>query len=231
MDMISSDSSAEESVHHHNHQEQHQHQKEAMSTAVASASPQTEEGRNGKQAASGGGRERKPRPAQDQGLQCPRCQSTNTKFSYYNNYSMSQPRYFCKACSRSWTQGGSLRDVPVGGGCRKNKRSSGSSSSASASSGSSGSSSKINSDPNVLPTFTSTGFELPSNHQIGNGFYGPTTGGGNGMVMPMQSSFGFGVMQHQHGMGGHAAAIGGGATAATQGGQWPTTLQHGKNSG
>ncbi|KAL2475343.1 dof zinc finger protein DOF3.1 [Abeliophyllum distichum] len=60
---------------------------------------------------------------------CPRCDSVNTKFCYYNNYSLSQPRYFCKACRRYWTQGGTLRNVPVGGGCRKNKRSKASSSS------------------------------------------------------------------------------------------------------
>ncbi|KAL9688994.1 hypothetical protein QQ045_033423 [Rhodiola kirilowii] len=54
---------------------------------------------------------------------CPRCDSENTKFCYYNNYSLSQPRYFCKSCRRYWTKGGALRNVPVGGGCRKNKRS------------------------------------------------------------------------------------------------------------
>ncbi|KAG0518262.1 hypothetical protein BDA96_09G160700 [Sorghum bicolor] len=53
---------------------------------------------------------------------CPRCDSPNTKFCYYNNYSLSQPRYFCKGCRRYWTKGGSLRNVPVGGGCRKNRR-------------------------------------------------------------------------------------------------------------
>ncbi|RAL48144.1 hypothetical protein DM860_005568 [Cuscuta australis] len=53
---------------------------------------------------------------------CPRCASANTKFCYYNNYSISQPRYFCKACRRYWTKGGSLRNVPVGGGCRKTRR-------------------------------------------------------------------------------------------------------------
>ncbi|RLN40596.1 uncharacterized protein C2845_PM01G38350 [Panicum miliaceum] len=51
----------------------------------------------------------------------PRCQSGNTKFCYYNNYSRAQPRYLCKACRRHWTEGGMLRDVPVGGG-RKNRR-------------------------------------------------------------------------------------------------------------
>ncbi|KAK1320577.1 Dof zinc finger protein DOF5.3 [Acorus calamus] len=63
----------------------------------------------------------------NQSLKCPRCDSTHTKFCYYNNYSLSQPRYFCKTCRRYWTQGGSLRNVPVGGGCRKNKRPSSSS--------------------------------------------------------------------------------------------------------
>lgn len=75
--------------------------------------------------------ERKARPQPEQALKCPRCDSTNTKFCYYNNYSLSQPRYFCKSCRRYWTKGGTLRNVPVGGGCRKNKRSSSSSSSAS----------------------------------------------------------------------------------------------------
>lgn len=54
-------------------------------------------------------------------LKCPRCDSTNTKFCYYNNYNKSQPRHFCKACKRHWTKGGTLRNVPIGGG-RKSKR-------------------------------------------------------------------------------------------------------------
>uniref|UniRef100_A0A803KZR0 Dof zinc finger protein n=1 Tax=Chenopodium quinoa TaxID=63459 RepID=A0A803KZR0_CHEQI len=70
------------------------------------------------------GDQRKARPQKDQNINCPRCNSTNTKFCYYNNYSLTQPRYFCKTCRRYWTQGGSLRNVPVGGGSRKNKRSS-----------------------------------------------------------------------------------------------------------
>ncbi|XP_045786310.1 dof zinc finger protein DOF3.4-like [Trifolium pratense] len=55
-------------------------------------------------------------------LPCPRCDSTNTKFCYYNNYNYSQPRHFCKGCRRYWTQGGTLRDIPVGGGTRKNAK-------------------------------------------------------------------------------------------------------------
>ncbi|OIW01626.1 hypothetical protein TanjilG_14625 [Lupinus angustifolius] len=47
---------------------------------------------------------------------CPRCESMNTKFCYYNNNSLTQPRYFCKTCRRHWTLGGTLRNVPFGGG-------------------------------------------------------------------------------------------------------------------
>ncbi|CAL5412190.1 unnamed protein product [Camellia sinensis] len=61
------------------------------------------------------------RHQQSEPLACPRCGSKNTKFCYYNNYNESQPRHFCKACKRHWTKGGTLRNVPVGGG-RKNKR-------------------------------------------------------------------------------------------------------------
>ncbi|KAI5080728.1 hypothetical protein GOP47_0003911 [Adiantum capillus-veneris] len=61
-------------------------------------------------------------PTEQQPQRCPRCDSVNTKFCYYNNYSLSQPRHFCKNCRRYWTKGGALRNVPVGGGCRKNKR-------------------------------------------------------------------------------------------------------------
>ncbi|OIT25994.1 PREDICTED: dof zinc finger protein DOF2.4-like [Nicotiana attenuata] len=62
-------------------------------------------------------------PLPEAGLKCPRCDSTNTKFCYFNNYSLSQPRHFCKSCRRYWTRGGAMRNVPVGGGCRRNKRS------------------------------------------------------------------------------------------------------------
>ncbi|KAK8643064.1 hypothetical protein V6N13_012380 [Hibiscus sabdariffa] len=60
-----------------------------------------------------------PSPQLNNPLSCPRCDSNNTKFCYYNNYNLSQPRYFCKSCRRYWTQGGTLRNVPVGGGTRK----------------------------------------------------------------------------------------------------------------
>ncbi|KAK6918166.1 Zinc finger, Dof-type [Dillenia turbinata] len=89
--------------------------------------------------------ERKARPEKDQALNCPRCNSTNTKFCYYNNYSLTQPRYFCKTCRRYWTEGGTLRNVPVGGGSRKNKRPS-SSSLLSSSSSSNSSKNKFSND-------------------------------------------------------------------------------------
>ncbi|EOA36908.1 hypothetical protein CARUB_v10011461mg [Capsella rubella] len=69
-------------------------------------------------------------PEQEQ-LKCPRCDSPNTKFCYYNNYNLSQPRHFCKNCRRYWTKGGALRNIPVGGGSRKNNKRSASSSSSS----------------------------------------------------------------------------------------------------
>ncbi|KAG0467862.1 hypothetical protein HPP92_017190 [Vanilla planifolia] len=59
--------------------------------------------------------------APQQNLRCPRCDSSNTKFCYYNNYNLTQPRHFCKTCRRYWTKGGALRNVPIGGGCRKAK--------------------------------------------------------------------------------------------------------------
>ncbi|XP_058735065.1 dof zinc finger protein DOF2.4-like [Vicia villosa] len=61
-------------------------------------------------------------PPPEPALKCPRCDSTNTKFCYFNNYSLTQPRHFCKTCRRYWTRGGALRNVPVGGGCRRNNK-------------------------------------------------------------------------------------------------------------
>ncbi|GMH23096.1 hypothetical protein Nepgr_024939 [Nepenthes gracilis] len=75
-------------------------------------------------------------PMPEAALKCPRCESTNTKFCYFNNYSLSQPRHFCKTCRRYWTRGGALRSVPVGGSCRRNKRSKASSSKSTATSSS-----------------------------------------------------------------------------------------------
>ncbi|KAG9159649.1 hypothetical protein Leryth_013618 [Lithospermum erythrorhizon] len=59
----------------------------------------------------------------DKILPCPRCNSMDTKFCYFNNYNLNQPRHFCKNCQRYWTAGGTMRNVPVGAGRRKNKNS------------------------------------------------------------------------------------------------------------
>ncbi|KAL2533755.1 Dof zinc finger protein DOF2.4 [Abeliophyllum distichum] len=86
-------------------------------------------------------------PMPEAALKCPRCESTNTKFCYFNNYSLTQPRHFCKTCRRYWTRGGALRSVPVGGGCRRNKRSKSTSSKSPA----------PNNDRQTTPNSTSTG--------------------------------------------------------------------------
>ncbi|KAL9683319.1 hypothetical protein QQ045_015139 [Rhodiola kirilowii] len=65
---------------------------------------------------------RPPNDKDEASLNCPRCNSTNTKFCYYNNYNPSQPRHLCKACRRYWTHGGTLRNVPVGGSSRARKK-------------------------------------------------------------------------------------------------------------
>ena len=40
------------------------------------------------------GRPKLPRPSEP--VDCPRCSSADTKFCYYNNYNIKQPRYYCK---------------------------------------------------------------------------------------------------------------------------------------
>ncbi|XP_047322278.1 cyclic dof factor 1-like [Impatiens glandulifera] len=72
----------------------------------------------------------------DKILPCPRCNSMDTKFCYFNNYNVNQPRHFCKNCQRYWTAGGTMRNVPVGSGRRKNKTPPSSTSSSSSSSSS-----------------------------------------------------------------------------------------------
>ncbi|XP_010549401.1 PREDICTED: dof zinc finger protein DOF1.5-like [Tarenaya hassleriana] len=57
----------------------------------------------------------------DKIIPCPRCKSMETKFCYFNNYNVNQPRHFCRGCQRYWTAGGALRNVPVGAGRRKTK--------------------------------------------------------------------------------------------------------------
>ncbi|XP_064975247.1 dof zinc finger protein DOF3.6-like isoform X1 [Musa acuminata AAA Group] len=98
-------------------------------------------------------------PQPEPGQKCPRCDSTNTKFCYFNNYSLSQPRHFCKTCRRYWTRGGALRNVPVGGGCRRNRRTK----------STAGSSSKFST------TATQTGASSSSSPATSSGLGGATT--------------------------------------------------------
>lgn len=71
------------------------------------AAPETMEGSNqpedqqpqhggGKSSADGHSKVKRPPGVQ----QCPRCNSKNTKFCYYNNYNVKQPRYYCRVSSR-----------------------------------------------------------------------------------------------------------------------------------
>ncbi|KAK7362340.1 hypothetical protein VNO77_04450 [Canavalia gladiata] len=75
---------------------------------------------NGEQSETSPSEEKTPKKP-DKILPCPRCNSMDTKFCYYNNYNVNQPRHFCKNCQRYWTAGGTMRNVPVGAGRRKNK--------------------------------------------------------------------------------------------------------------
>lgn len=69
----------------------------------------------------GGGGDPTVEKRPDKIIPCPRCKSMETKFCYFNNYNVNQPRHFCKGCQRYWTAGGALRNVPVGAGRRKSK--------------------------------------------------------------------------------------------------------------
>ncbi|XP_038895332.1 dof zinc finger protein DOF3.6 [Benincasa hispida] len=124
----------QQSNHHHHHlpqvsnnngspQHQHQHLL-SLPTQQLSSAPSSHVGGVGSiRRGSMADRARMANvPLPETALKCPRCDSTNTKFCYFNNYSLSQPRHFCKSCRRYWTRGGALRNVPVGGGCRRNKK-------------------------------------------------------------------------------------------------------------
>ncbi|KAJ9553464.1 hypothetical protein OSB04_017509 [Centaurea solstitialis] len=131
-------------------------------------------------------------PQPEIAMKCPRCESTNTKFCYFNNYSLSQPRHFCKTCRRYWTRGGALRNVPVGGGCRRNKKSSKGSRGSRSKSPSATTSSTSNTAISPNSCTTDMLGHLPHNnrpsqfpilpplHQYGGGDLGLTFGSGNG---------------------------------------------------
>ncbi|XP_060201873.1 dof zinc finger protein DOF2.4-like [Lycium barbarum] len=112
-------------------------------------------------------------PMPETALKCPRCDSSNTKFCYFNNYSLTQPRHFCKACKRYWTRGGALRNVPVGGGCRRNKRSSSNSKSGNNNNNNSKSPASSTSTDGRQATNNSGSTSTISSHS--NSFSGPTS--------------------------------------------------------
>ncbi|KAK4365620.1 hypothetical protein RND71_013500 [Anisodus tanguticus] len=124
----------------------------------------------------------KPQLPDQEILKCPRCDSINTKFCYYNNYNLSQPRHFCKNCKRYWTKGGILRNIPVGGSSRKNKKRSSSSNSNSKRSSTTAATSSSTSTSAALPKTefftTATIPAFDQNNQIldVNGPFGPLLG-------------------------------------------------------
>jgi hypothetical protein len=151
-------------------------------------------------------------PQPEPGLKCPRCESTNTKFCYFNNYSLSQPRHFCKTCRRYWTRGGALRNVPVGGGCHRNKRTKSSksnSSSAASASATGGTFSSTSSTATGGSSAAATAAIMPpqahlpflaSLHQFGGDHYST---GASRLGFPGLSSH---PVDYQLGTGGGAAA-------------------------
>ncbi|KAL5219916.1 hypothetical protein ABZP36_024629 [Zizania latifolia] len=115
-------------------EEEEEERVSAAATSVTAAQPAAikreaadrDEERQGEEAAAGQPQRRlqdsaEARAAAAAPLPCPRCRSRDTKFCYFNNYNVNQPRHFCKACHRYWTAGGALRNVPVGAGRRKNR--------------------------------------------------------------------------------------------------------------
>ncbi|KAL6219695.1 hypothetical protein ACLB2K_007454 [Fragaria x ananassa] len=54
-----------------------------------------------------------------QKLQCPRCESNNTKFSVLKAKRIAGPRYHCKNCKMEWTLGGKIKKPIVPGGVNR----------------------------------------------------------------------------------------------------------------
>ncbi|KAE8695923.1 Dof zinc finger protein DOF1.7 [Hibiscus syriacus] len=191
-----------------------------------------------------------PPPEQEQ-LPCPRCDSTNTKFCYYNNYNFSQPRHFCKSCRRYWTHGGTLRDIPVGGGTRKNAKRSRTAAShvvaATTSTTASHNNFPLPATPVLLPISGNQASFGISGESKCNGSGGSFTSllntqgpgflalGGFGFgIAPALEDVGFGLgrgMWGFSGIGDVAAAVGGGAAAATGMGMGTTWQYEGGETG
>ncbi|KAF2318759.1 hypothetical protein GH714_010503 [Hevea brasiliensis] len=52
-------------------------------------------------------------PQPEAALKCPRCESTNTKFCYFNNYSLTQPRHFSSGAATA-AGGGAGMEFQIG---------------------------------------------------------------------------------------------------------------------
>ncbi|OEL16479.1 hypothetical protein BAE44_0022503 [Dichanthelium oligosanthes] len=87
--------------------------------------PKSEEAK----ADSGGSGEAKAFQKPDAILPCPRCNSVDTKFCYFNNYNEKQPRHYCRNCpakeDEANTSSGSqvVLDLVLGSGDKKEERS------------------------------------------------------------------------------------------------------------
>ena len=85
----------------------HDRASEAADPSRLAPSGQSGKGETDEKAA--GGKDGKPGcklPRPEGSTACPRCESMDTKFCYYNNYNVKQPRYFCKVGTfHSWTSG------------------------------------------------------------------------------------------------------------------------------
>eukprot|EP00798_Chlamydomonas_sp_ICE-L_P001377 gene1377-32743_t len=96
--------------------------KDAMTTLETQQDEQQEETEQLEETENQDSKDKRPKLQRPQVNEpCPRCHSPETKFCYYNNYNIKQPRFFCKSCQRYWTSGGTLRAVPPGAGRRKSK--------------------------------------------------------------------------------------------------------------
>lgn len=70
-------------------------------SAVADAAGEGAAGGEGGEGQSAGADRSKSLPRPTVPCPCARCESLDTKFCYYNNYNIKQPRYFCKARRRA----------------------------------------------------------------------------------------------------------------------------------
>ncbi|KAI8015043.1 Dof zinc finger protein DOF2.4 [Camellia lanceoleosa] len=88
-------------------------------------------------------------------LKCPRCESTNTKFCYFNNYNLTRLGTFARLAGILDKR--RCSGIPVGDGCRRNKRSKGSNSSKSPVSGGGGDGQTSSGSTSAISSSTSVG--------------------------------------------------------------------------